>query len=410
MVNRPSRSDYERHLSTLQRLLEIPATDLKSALTHASDALAAAVRADKVDAFILDPARDSLVAVGTSTQPLSVLERQLGLDVLPLSNGGTTVDVFRGGRIFHSGNLVADEGELRGIREGLKVQSIVAVPLEIESRRRGIVLVSSLQRDFFSPLDAALVASAARWIGSVAERAELVETIERAAVEQGRRSTAEEVVTVLAHDIRNYLQPLVWRLHTLERRAGSDGRADDVADIHTLQSGVGQLTALVGNLLDTARLDSGLYELQLQPVDLARLANQAAADAASAEHRINVQSPDSLFIAADPVRLRQCIANILSNALAHSPRDAPVHVSVTRENASDGAYARIDIVDEGPGIPDAILPHVFEKFFSASSTGHGLGLGLYVAKRIASAHRGDITADRYEGKGARFTLRLPALP
>ena len=86
----------------------------------------------------------------------------------------------------------------------------------------------------------------------------------------------------------------------------------------------------------------------------------------------------------------------------------PVHVFVSRENAKDGVWACVEIVDEGPGIPQSILPHVFDKFFSRSE-GRGIGLGLYIAKRIASAHRGDLTADRYEGKGARFTLRIPAL-
>ena len=408
-MTRPSSSDYERHLATLQRLLEIPATDMKSALTRAADVLAPAVRADKVDAFLFDPSRDSLVAVGVSTQPLSALQRHLGLDVLQISNGGRTVEVFRTGKTFQSGNLVADESEVRGIREGLEVQSVVAAPLNVGKRRRGVLMVSSQRRDFFSPLDAALVASAACWIGGVAERAEMVEAIERTAVEEGRRSTAEEVVTVLAHDIRNYLQPLVWRLHALEVRAAREQRANDVTEIRALQSGLTELSSLVNNLLDTARLDSGLYQLALQPVDLAVLANQAAAAVASGEHPINVKSPEPRMVAGDPVRLRQCLDNLISNAISYSPPNAGVYVNVRRELVKDVAFACVEVVDEGPGIPEAVLPHVFEKFYSARTNGRGFGLGLYVAKRIASAHRGDLEADRYEGKGARFTLRIPEL-
>src|SRR5690242_6454416 len=122
--------DHKRYLDTLQRLLEMPATDLKTALTQAADTLADVTGADKVDAFIFDPSRDSLVAVGTSTQPLSALERQLGLDVLPLSNGGRAVEVFRSGQPYRCGAVLADDGELRGVKEGLRVQSIVAVPLD----------------------------------------------------------------------------------------------------------------------------------------------------------------------------------------------------------------------------------------------------------------------------------------
>jgi len=407
----PDRAaDYPRYLDTLQRLLEFPATDLEAALTQAADTLASVLGADKVDAFLFDPSRDSLVAVGTSTQPLSALERQLGLDVLPLSNGGRSVEVFRSGQVYTCRNLLADEGEVRGIKEGLRVQSIVAAPLDAGERRRGVLLVSSLRPDFFTTLDAKLVTSAARWIASVAERAELVASIRRAAVEEARRSTGDELVSIVAHDIRNYLQPITWRLHALAHRARAAHRDDDVADVRATQDILAQLASLVSNLLDTARLESGLDDLQLDALDLAMLASEAATAAASPEHAIDVQAAQPVMVAGERVRLRQCIDNVLANALAHSPDNAPVHVYVSRENAADRVWAKLEIIDEGPGIPESILPHVFEKFFSAGTEGRGLGLGLYIAKRIASAHHGDLVADRYAGKGARFTLRVPALP
>jgi len=407
----PDRAaDYPRYLDTLQRLLEFPATDLEAALTQAADTLASVLGADKVDAFLFDPSRDSLVAVGTSTQPLSALERQLGLDVLPLSNGGRSVEVFRSGQVYTCRNLLADEGEVRGIKEGLRVQSIVAAPLDAGERRRGVLLVSSLRPDFFTTLDAKLVTSAARWIASVAERAELVASIRRAAVEEARRSTGDELVSIVAHDIRNYLQPITWRLHALAHRARAAHRDDDVADVRATQDILAQLASLVSNLLDTARLESGLDDLQLDALDLAMLASEAAAAAASPQHAIDVQAAQPVMVAGERVRLRQCIDNVLANALAHSPDNAPVHVYVSRENAADRVWAKLEIIDEGLGIPESILPHVFEKFFSAGTEGRGLGLGLYIAKRIASAHHGDLVADRYAGKGARFTLRVPALP
>ena len=400
----------ERYLATLQRLLEIPATDLKSALTHAADALTDALGADKVDAFVFDASRDSLVALGTSTQPLSALEKRLGLDVLPLSNGGRVVGAYQSGQPFHCGNVQQDEGELRGIKEGLKVQSLVAVPLDAGERRRGVVLVSSLKPDFFSEADATFVSSAARWVGSVAERAELSEAIKRAAVEQSRHSTADELITVLAHDLRNYVQPVMWRLHALKHEAIAGDRAADVADLDAALGTLSRLTALVSNLLDTARLDSGLYGLQLEPVDLASLLQEAAADLSSAEHVIDIRSPQPVVVAGDRMRLRQCVDNILANALSHSPQGAPIDVFVARENAEGGSWGRVEIVDEGPGIPESILPHIFDKHFTARAELGGRGLGLYVAMRVASAHGGDLSADHYAGKGARFTLRIPAVP
>ena len=100
-------------LRTLQQLLAIPGADLESALTHATDAITEALEADKVDAFLFDEARDSLVAVGASTQPLSALQRRLGLDVIALSNGGRSAWVLRTGERYHSGRVDQDQAGAR---------------------------------------------------------------------------------------------------------------------------------------------------------------------------------------------------------------------------------------------------------------------------------------------------------
>jgi len=137
--------DRERLLATLHRLLEIPAADLKTALTHAANAVADALRADKVDAFLYDETRDSLVALGTSTQPLSNLQKKLGLDVLPLSNGGRVVYVYKTGKTLRTGNLLDDAEELRGVKEGLRIGSKIGVPLDVDGQRRGMMMIASLE-------------------------------------------------------------------------------------------------------------------------------------------------------------------------------------------------------------------------------------------------------------------------
>jgi two-component system, OmpR family, sensor kinase len=399
--------DPARALVMLQRLLEIPGADLKSALIHACDALADAFAADKVDAFLYDEPRDSLVAVGASTQPLSNLQKSLGLDVLPLSNAGRVVEVFQTGRLFRSGEVRADEGELVGIREGLKVESSLGVPLDLGSKRRGVVMLASLRRDFFSEADEGFVTSAAAWVGTLAHRAELMEEIGRNAVEQGRRSAADELVTVLAHDVRNYLAPISGRLYILRQLAESKG--DQAAQGHADMAlrGVTGLSKLVTNLLDVARIDRGLFDLDIEPVDLCEIATEAAGALSRAEHEIIVKSSATVVVAADRARLRQCLDNLLSNALGHSPRSAPVNVFI-RTYAEDGKpWARLQVIDEGPGVPQEIMPHLFERFVSGRSKSGGVGLGLYLANRIAQAHGGRIAVASDPGKGSRFTLCLP---
>src|SRR5947209_17278203 len=101
-----------RLLETLERLLAIPAAELDNALSYACNAVGDALHADKVDAFLYDDSRDCLVALGTSSTSLSTLQKKLGLDVLPVSNGGRVVYVYKTGNTFVTGHLTDDPEEL----------------------------------------------------------------------------------------------------------------------------------------------------------------------------------------------------------------------------------------------------------------------------------------------------------
>jgi two-component system OmpR family sensor kinase len=400
----------QRLLDILEGLLRIPAGDLQSTLIHACDLIAAAMGADKIDAFLYDASRDSLVAVGTSNQPLSALQRKLGLDVLPLSNGGRVVHVYKTGKTFLTGDLQSDPEELRGVKEGLKIQSKVGVPLEFGEERRGMIMIASLQADRFSEEDARMAENIGRWTGLVAHRAELAETLRSGATEQGRRAGAEELVTVLAHDLRNYIQPVTTRLATLRHRAETLGAAGMLEDVETMSRAMDRLQGLISDILDVARLDRGLFDLRRQPVDLGTIAREVVAVFSTSQHpvHLSVQQGDPVMVQGDPARLRQCMENLIANASQKSGQ-APVTVVVQSEVQANGeAFARVDVVDEGPGIPEEMLPTLFDRFTTSRVREGGLGLGLYLAKRIVAAHGGDITAHSEPRQGARFTLRLPA--
>jgi signal transduction histidine kinase len=399
------RTIPERQLELLEALLRTPASNLQATLSRVSDLVAGATGADKIDAFLYDRNRDSLVAVGSSTQPLSALQRQLGLDVLQLSNGGRAVLVYRTGQTYLSGRVDEDPEELRGIREALQVRSEIGVPLEMAGERRGMLMVASQKPDFFTPEDARFVETVAHWVGIVAHRAELAEEIGRNALEQGRRAAAEELVTVLAHDLRNYLSPLGMRLEALAARARRDSRADDQRDLDAARRSVARLGGLVSDILDVARIDQGVFQMDPEPVDLGALVQETVSLLATPDHPVllRVQDGGAIMVTGDAGRLRQCLENIVSNAIQKSPANAAVTVFVSKNEQR----ANVDVVDEGPGIPADILPHVFERFVSGSHREGGLGLGLYLAKRIAAVHGGDLTVESPPGKGARFTLTLP---
>ena len=400
-------SSCGRRLEILERLLAIEVADLEMALTHSCDVIAEALGADKVDAFLYQPEKDTLVARGSSTQPLSALQRKLGLDMLPVSNGGRVVFVYQTGQTFVTGRLDEDPEELKGIKEGLKIRSKLGVPLAVAGHRRGMVMIASLQPDFFTFDDVRFAESVVSWIGLVTHKAEMAEEIARNAVEQGRRAVAEELITVLAHDLRNFLGPIAARVQLMRRRASDDQRERDVRDCEATQRAVDRLSRLISDLLDVARLDQGVLKLDVQPVDLPDVARDVAHALATPDHPVDVTCSEETIVAADSDRLRQCVENLVANAIRYSPREAPVNVIVRRQRGDDGDCGVLEVRDEGPGIAPDILPRIFDRF-AAGAKSQGLGLGLYLAKSIARAHGGDLAVTSTPGRGSRFTLKVPA--
>ena len=406
---RGRRSAPDRLLDTLEHLLDLPSGDLETSLSQASDLVADATGADKVDAFLYDSTRDSLVAVGTSHQPLSALQRKLGLDVLPVSNGGRVAHVYETGEIFLSGNLDTDPHELRGVKDALGIRSKLGVPLVVAGTRRGVLMIASQKPDYFTSDDVRFAEAVARWTATVAHRAELVEQAHRNAAEEGRRAGAEELVTVLAHDLRNLIAPITTLLDLLQRRAEGDGRQEDVTYVTTAQRGLRRFRALMDDILDSARIDAGLFNGAFEPLDLVALIEETARtlSAPSQPIDVRVRATGPLSLSAEAGRLRQCLENVIANAIQKSPKDASVRVVVSSETRDHEEWAVVEIIDEGPGIPRELQARLFERFVTTKDGAGGLGLGLYLARQIALMHGGELTVDQTPRKGARFILTLP---
>ncbi|HEV2125558.1 MAG TPA: ATP-binding protein, partial [Chloroflexota bacterium] len=167
------------------------------------------------------------------------------------------------------------------------------------------------------------------------------------------------------------------------------------------------------------RLERGLFVLHTEPVDLSVLAHEVAQSLGKqgVPLIVDVQAtdPEALVIQADPERLRQALENVVGNAIKHSEEGTPVTITLDTEppNGADAEQGRarrrwaiLDVADQGPGVPPEVLPHLFTKFASGPGSS-GLGLGLYLASRIAAAHGGTLTVDSTPGKGARFRFALP---
>jgi two-component system OmpR family sensor kinase len=213
-------------------------------------------------------------------------------------------------------------------------------------------------------------------------------------------------VTVLAHDLRNFIAPIGARLHLLSRRAKRDGRSIDEQDAEGASRTLMRLSRLISDLLDVSRLDQGVLSLDVQAVELGTLAEEVASTLGTPEHQVIVDCSEQAVVVADPSRLRQCLENVIANAVRYSPQAAPVSVQVGRERDAQGEWGRLEVRDQGPGIPNEMLPRIFDRF-AAGPGSPGLGLGLFLARRIALAHGGDLTVVSPPGTGAQFTLQLP---
>jgi two-component system, OmpR family, sensor kinase len=393
-------------LHTLQQLLAIPATSLKDALNQASDLISEIMRADKIDAMLFEPESESLVALGTSNTPMGRRQHEIGMERLPLANGGREVEVFQTGAPYFSGLAKEDPGMLVGITEGLGGQSAITVPLDIAGVRRGVLMALNSRQDFFTEDDQVFMLLLARWVGMIAERAELADRVAAEAADRARRIAAEELMTVLAHDLNNHLTPVKGQIDLLRRRAQQENRAADLSSADEAVRAIARMQQLIADLLDAARLEGGVFALSPAPADLACLVQEVAERHAGAAQQVNLRLPEELVAQVDTSRLCQALENLLNNALQHSPKNAPITISLSQETRVDGEWAVIEVADEGPGIAADLLPTLFERFAKESGS-QGLGLGLYLARGVAHAHGGDLTVESELGKGSTFRLSLP---
>ncbi|MFF7253872.1 sensor histidine kinase [Streptomyces microflavus] len=233
----------------------------------------------------------------------------------------------------------------------------------------------------------------------------------RARLEEQRKAMVSDV----AHELRTPLSNIRGWLE-----AAQDGLADpDPAFVDSLLEEAVQLQHIIDDLQDLAAADAGVLRLHPEPVPVEELLSQvAAAHQARAETAgvtLTVVAGAAPVLHADPVRLRQAVGNLVSNAVRHTPAGGKVTLRAYGEGPGSGPgpeVVAIEVADTGTGIPAADLPYVFDRFWRAEKsrsrrTG-GSGLGLAIVRKLAEAHGGTAGATSTEGKGSAFTLRLPA--
>jgi len=210
----------------------------------------------------------------------------------------------------------------------------------------------------------------------------------------------------IAHELRTPLAVLEGRLEGM-----LDGvYPRDEAQIAAVLQETRMLTRLVDDLRTLAHTESGTLALQKEATDLGILVDEAAAafSAEAGERRITVTvtaPPDLPLVNVDPLRIREVLVNLISNAMRHTPEGGRVSVAVALLPAS----IAVTVSDTGAGINAEELPKIFDRFYKGHAS-RGSGLGLTIARNLVVAHGGEIRADSVEGKGTDVTVTLPLQP
>lgn len=218
--------------------------------------------------------------------------------------------------------------------------------------------------------------------------------MEQRLANQRHLASLGEMSAVLAHEIRNPLAALKGHAQLLLEQLGESSRESKRAE-RVVKEAV-RLEVLTNELLDFAR-SGRVHRVEISPAELLGEVVQALGEE---RFRLDLKQAPALF-SLDPLRMRQVLTNLLSNALLASPPDAPVDVQLRLEQ---GALS-LSIHDGGPGIPDGQEEKIFEAFHTTRV--HGTGLGLAVSRRIVELHGGTISASNHPSGGALFRVRIP---
>jgi len=269
------------------------------------------------------------------------------------------------------------------------------VPLLAEDRVIGVLHVGTLAPRDFGADDVDL-------LQLVAERAALA--IERARVHEELRRVDQlkhNFVAVASHELRTPAASVYGIVATLRERGDVLPEETRYELEEALWSQTERLRRLIEQLLDLSRLDAGAIDIRPEPLVLRALVSElATAMGSSGRGDVRVEIDPGFAVLADRLALERILSNLLGNAFRYGR--PPVVVSAEQTDR----HLRISVEDTGAGVPDELVPRLFERF-ERGVEGHGSGLGLAIAKVYATAHGGDLLYEQASGGGARFELVLP---
>jgi PAS domain S-box-containing protein len=287
----------------------------------------------------------------------------------------------------------------RQLLEELGIQSALSIPLLARGRGIGVLSLSWAEPGIPTAEVMAIASALASRAALAIDNAQLLANWKDAA------RLREEVVGVISHDLRNPLQAILLA-SGLVYRSDDDMTPRQQQGMARIRSAAERMSRLIYALLDFTRVRAGALKIERVPLDFHRLVRDVCEEHVLAwpDRSIEVVQNGRGEGEWDEARLSQIVANLVANALQHSPADRAVRV---RSEGTD-REVRLTVHNEGEPIDQALLPEIFEAFRRGAGDAKGsVGLGLYIAQQVAVAHGGAISVESSAQAGTTFTVRLP---
>ena len=322
---------------------------------------------------------------------------------------GSVLERILGGEVVIRRELADEEYPEDRLLLALGLHSELIAPLILGARPIGMVSLSRQEADAFTDEEVELISLLGRLVATAVQNIRSYEA-ERQTVEELRRLSAlrADFVSLVSHELRSPMAAVIGAARTLHERWRVLNAGQRDAFLGLIADETNRLAALIGDVLDTSRIEAGTFSFSFTDVDMKRLVEDAVATAAVGQDEVRVRA--HVFEPVPPIRgdrerLRQVLANLIDNAVKYSPAGDEVEVVLRPENGA----VRISVSDRGPGIPQDQQVLIFEKFGRADVPGAkpGTGLGLFIARSIAEAHGGTLEVSSRPEAGTTFTLTLP---
>ena len=327
-------------------------------------------------------------------------------------------DAFIAGRAFKEQRRVvaldagAADPDHADTYERNLARTVIAAPITTDERRIGALAIFAERAPIFVEDDLWLIELLADHTAVLLEARDLAR---HASELQGREEAArlkEEFLSAAAHDLRTPLTVVLGQAELLERRLSRDPTAPiDAAGVARMASESRRLRDLINELLDAQRLEQAGTVMERLTLDLRGVVE--AVRIRQLDHGLTIAVSETaapIYSSVDRMRVEQVLDNLIENALKYSTGGEPPQIRIWQE----GAEARFAVVDRGVGIPAAERMHIFDRFYRASNaqgiTDTGMGLGLYICRRIVEEHGGRIWVEPTPGGGSTFTVALPLAP